>query len=568
MDLENIASTREKTVKYCYLVNIFLEDIKKEQYDILQKLYDVCCITNRQLVVQLHSHTFPFVSFDKAIYGDIAHIIIGHIIEDQAVNDIFVELMSQRYPKVLGRVRAVLDAYSESNKEGIEKYKSIIPYYIKTDHSEMTQEFRFLTYLIINSEFYEVYARILPEEIDNAVNWLSARRGLESELNDYKVKFGGIESEDGEPVYASPVYKKYLRKRKDALATYLGIVPEQLSSFFINAFDADLQEEDLTYEIPDGDAGVAYSNALAVVQGHYSPACWLQQITAPKSIRKESAGYKPNVEYLIDQYYKKIVYRKWADSWKHDEPFSKMTLSRECTTDPAKDYINILYMYQMDTMYQMFVVQQEELYRTFSWDSFAHSSQKARNEQIILNLKETIKTKDNTIDSLTRELLVWKESNQRSVDSKAIDNIQAFKKIEKELQEKDAETERLREQLRVQNEYIEALTEEKEDDGEISADPQKLHGKRFLFVGHINEAHPSLAHELRRNFPESVFIENLSDNLGGLQVDGIVYFITFVSHALYYKVRKDGCFNGIPYVYCRSCNADKVYAHMNYLIQD
>ena len=59
-----------------------------------------------------------------------------------------------------------------------------------------------------------------------------------------------------------------------------------------------------------------------------------------------------------------------------------------------------------------------------------------------------------------------------------------------------------------------------------------------------------------------MFKQSETDNINQIQVDAVVVFLNWTSHGLYYKVKANNNVNGLPIVYCKSKNVEKIYKEM------
>lgn len=125
---------------------------------------------------------------------------------------------------------------------------------------------------------------------------------------------------------------------------------------------------------------------------------------------------------------------------------------------------------------------------------------------------------------------------------------------------KDEEIISLKHQLESKEEYIQLLLNQDYPEITQPIDVTLLQSKRYLFVGHANEALP----ELRKVFPNSIFMDSENTNISNIQVDGIVMLIKFMSHAMFYKVNSSGLTNNVPLVRCNTKNINTIYNKMTY----
>lgn len=164
----------------------------------------------------------------------------------------------------------------------------------------------------------------------------------------------------------------------------------------------------------------------------------------------------------------------------------------------------------------------------------------------------------NSLERANAKIQVFNDQLRKEKDSEIIPFERAAAEFEKKMEEKDKEIEKLKQQIRSRDEFIELL--ENVDDGEIpeTIDIQTLQAKRYLFVGNIKEAMP----ELHRKFSNSLFMENENFSLTSIKVDMIVMLVKYMSHGMYYKIKAANTLSNIPVVMCNTKNIDTVYAAM------
>ena len=116
----------------------------------------------------------------------------------------------------------------------------------------------------------------------------------------------------------------------------------------------------------------------------------------------------------------------------------------------------------------------------------------------------------------------------------------------------------LKKQMESKEEYIRLLQNKEEDEVKDAVDVTVLQAKRFLFVGYINEVLP----ELRRRFPNSIFMDNESVSISNIKVDAVVMIIKYMSHGMYYKVCSSKVSKEVPIIHCNTKNINTVYSKM------
>ena len=85
-----------------------------------------------------------------------------------------------------------------------------------------------------------------------------------------------------------------------------------------------------------------------------------------------------------------------------------------------------------------------------------------------------------------------------------------------------------------------------------------MYSKRYLFVGDALEAMP----ELKKYFPNSVFMQMATDNILGLKVDYVVILIKWTAHSMYYKVKDELTLKNILIINVNTKNINRVLLEM------
>lgn len=118
----------------------------------------------------------------------------------------------------------------------------------------------------------------------------------------------------------------------------------------------------------------------------------------------------------------------------------------------------------------------------------------------------------------------------------------------------------LNKKLAMQEEFIDMLNTPVEDarDSVDQKDISVLQAKRYLFVGFADEALP----DLRKVFPNSVFMNTENIVISNINVDAVVYLIRYMSHGMLYKIRSEAKLADTPFVYCNGRSLNSVYSDM------
>lgn len=137
---------------------------------------------------------------------------------------------------------------------------------------------------------------------------------------------------------------------------------------------------------------------------------------------------------------------------------------------------------------------------------------------------------------------------------------QKIKQLQKLLDEKDQELEKLKIQSLYKDEYIELLENEEELPEVIGdIDYEALSKRKILFVGGI----PETVNKVLSYFSFKKHIgKAYSGTIDVTAVDDIVIFYDFINHALYYKVINVARKHNLNVIYCHGRNSDRIIAYI------
>ena len=215
-------------------------------------------------------------------------------------------------------------------------------------------------------------------------------------------------------------------------------------------------------------------------------------------------------------------------------------------------YNNLVNLYYVACLYKVLENYRDEYYYNFSWFYDIEKKEELKPEIPTVPAEEIPKEhSDNVYDELNARY----ESERKRI-------IEISRRYSHELAEKDrvidardVEIATLKQQLQIQQEFVDLFHAEEETEIADTVDINSLYEKRFLFVGKLYESYS----ELKKNFPNSVFMESETANLKSLKVDGVVLLIRNMSHSMYYKVMQSNQLADLPLIYCNSRNINNVY---------
>ena len=213
-------------------------------------------------------------------------------------------------------------------------------------------------------------------------------------------------------------------------------------------------------------------------------------------------------------------------------------------------------MYEMDVLYKMFSIMQQQYYHDFSWEKITNQSITKRFEIIISYLEQTIREKERNITELSdknnRLSLQLSCDNSKQMAPLIADNNKLLKQIE----EKDNIINDLRKQIKYQEEFIFELNRTDIIESNKKFELSELQSKRYLFVGHISDVLPELKHK----FPNSLFMESETYNTSGISVDAVIMLIKWMSHSMFYKIKSS--LPNVRTIMCNTKNIDTILQKM------
>lgn len=134
--------------------------------------------------------------------------------------------------------------------------------------------------------------------------------------------------------------------------------------------------------------------------------------------------------------------------------------------------------------------------------------------------------------------------------------------LNKTIQQKDKALEQLQEKYDSLDAYVQVVESGDDEDTSVDQDTAVdwalLSSKKYVFVG----GHEDLILCLKRNFPSSIFVTKPSDPISFANVDYVVYFPKFLSHAVF-----DKCFSAmktkkLPFMIYTHKNEEMLYRMM------
>lgn len=545
-------------MRYCVLRLISI-DILHDRFIELQQMYEALNLKdNRKLIEKMHESRNVGTIFTKMIYTDMLLVIDDYLKINTKYFDLFEKLYDKRYPLSKKLFIEAESNYIKTGKPYVTRKKMpqisfeekfLFNYYIyKSDDINDPEVFPSFDYKTDMNDLMNAFYFKEKDYYDDLLMF-----DVES-LEEWEVKKN---SNDKSYVLSSLQFQKYIRKRRTELAEHFDVEEKHLAEYIHELMKSN--SVDGIYERKYGINGIIEDFTKSIIGdqngGHY----WLNLMTSTENTEVVGVKYEPDVDRIIENYYKSIVTEKYFECLLKKEKFTRLTLSRECSfLDVDEDADFILCMYEMDVIYKMFSLMLEQYYKDFSWEKITNQGLKKRYENNIDNLKRIIDDKDIKIKSLAKknESLSIQMVTQTSKDNAPL--VAENNKLLKQLEEKNQELEKLKEKLQWQEEFsLELSKPEDTSDMIIQYDLEILQSKRYLFVGRLD-----ILKDFKHKFPNSIFMDAETANISGADVDAVVLLIRFMSHSMYYKVKSSRILERTEYVMCNGKSTDTVLREM------
>ena len=509
-------NSHEKNVmlqkRYSALI-VLQSDYRKSDFRNIQVLHKLIDPNNKLIIQKRNGDRFPNEFLETQIFDDIIHVVAENVCENSAHNNLFKELYMARFPKVSDYLKKII------RFEKTDKITDLI-------NSLRDPEKAFLVYCLCDLEdeyetlsFLNIYHSFFMEPFQSMQN--------NFETSIASGKFPGTDDN----IIDSPAFNKFSRKLETAILDYLNNGEKTLDKAFNRIISEMLDMEKAGYAYPGNISPIIKK---FIITNHNGNSAWLLQVINYLGTGKKY-NYKPDIYQLFRDYCISFTYMSLYRSGKAGIPFSKVYLAREVFPESIDAVVEtILDMYFMDCFYKMFDISQECVYRDFSWENYTKRTQQDVLVEQIKRLQKENELLKNTNSTLNDKLMLL--DNQISEDNR-ITSLEEYRK-NKNLTDEIA---KLKDIITNQKDKIDSLenllsqkeTESDEKEEGLVIDMDLLQSKKYLFVGRAQEALP----ELKRLFPNSVFMQEETKDITGIHVDVVVFLIKYLSHSMYYKVK-------------------------------
>jgi hypothetical protein len=490
---ENIEKIKQIIILYC-----FEEEIKNGKYNNLQYFSEQVRLTNKELLDEKKVRRHSTLGFVDCVLDTIAFLTAGRIAKDQKLEEMWLSRMEMEH-------RGYLDRATKNNREFVDMLLCEYRRILENNYANLEDEL-FRSYELIEADY--------------------------DDMNADKVVF-----DDGTPIYESKAYRRFLDKRKQELADYLGIDQDVLADKIWEMFRTSYVIEPLSSYIT-----VSYSLGGmfcllvdAVLAGHRGTGDWYQSVIKSEKISGvveiPNYGYKPDINTLIDKYYHQMV--KLHSTRNDGVELNRVELVRHVKSEsPREDFIMITAMVSMDILCKMFDLMQDHLFTTFSWEKYTGQNLQTRYENMLATSNAEREQQHRVLEERIEKTQTERNRLQEELNGIELSWQRRYEALEKESKEKDEEIRALKDRLAFQEAWIEDLQKEPEMEEKIPKEIWIPDGK-YLFVGMDGR----LVQDLKKAYPDSSFMESESADLSGLQVDAIVCLTRYMKHKMFYKIQ-------------------------------
>lgn len=232
------------------ILRILSNDIDNKRFVEIQQLYEAANLGNNQkLLQQLYAKRNVPVSFLDMVYWDIMYVLVEEMMNNSTIEDLFRDLYTKRFPyikDIFGQLESSYINKGCANTKKLANIKGIEVFY--------------LCYLIYDSEVFED-----PNKF-GIINYENDMRYMDYSFYQVDRDFGNefFKFNEEEPIFTSALFTKYITKRKNELAEYLGIANNDLCSYIHN----EMKSHDKDGETPEDIGGVPLRYGFAGMIEH------------------------------------------------------------------------------------------------------------------------------------------------------------------------------------------------------------------------------------------------------------------------------------------------------------
>lgn len=569
-----------------FMCEVLLRQITEKKYDVIAAMWESSGLNNSQIKRYDNSKLGYSISATNMVLVDIVKTVTEFAGDEgergnTKLIDLFYNLMAVQYKVAVSDCKKLKIATELCDEDGlmllVKRYmdKAGMPK-LSMDMKRIDEDVKKVKYARYTSE--QIFRMFLIEYMDVDVDsskeimayYMLITESIFNKTGESYDYSGDNEFyfNTDEEIANSPTFERFCKRRIDELIKYVAKeyeLPTTTEDDLYLAIGVICKSNEGIYDtrVSCYTEGIATNSAIDIFVTHGGVISWYNMLT-----NEDAENYQPNVRLIVKRYLWSLV-KMESDKYNrmYGEDMPKIYLSRDVKPSAREMFLCITHEYNMDVIYHLHEIILDEFYENFSFERLLR-----KEEYIKLHSKAAIDELEEKIQGLQEELRREKkryEAAQKrliekySDNDKFLDYERQISKLNKTVDEKDAEIESLKQQLRSQEEFAD-LVERKEDeiDSNQKVDMDLLKSKKYLFVGVVSSNLP----ELKKEFPNSVFMESPAANVSGIQVDGVVLLTKYMKHKLFYKVQSTGFLSKLPWVYCNTKNLDALHQKMMELV--
>lgn len=533
----------ENAIKSTIMV-MLLGDITKKKYSRIRVIMEYIDTTNRKLCQKRGIMTYGDI--ETCIYYDMALVITDSAIE----NDEVIELVKKLYATEYSRAERF---YEELVDKDIDEKKWVI----RKDTSLSGHEralFRLNIYT--NDKMRDLFGALFVDgDSANYLEWIRTDEDYLGKTIASEAKFTGSNNS----IFDSKLFERYLKKRREDIANYYRVPVSKIADAMMGEIKNIVFDKQYAHNV----SYLVYLTYRKITANHGASDSWINFLLTKYDKFNTVYGYVVDVDKIIDDYYFMKVHVEYSTRLTNGNDFTELTLARECVSPNIQnDITEILYMIFMDCMQKINDIFVEQYYQNFSWEKIDGKEVEIKYKKIVEEYKNKNARLKDKIQRQEESRLEVNEIVRNKVASITRKQLRNVESLNKTIENQQKEIEKLKKLLASKEEFINELqnvTEELDEDVNLDI----IKDKRFLVVGHVSERMP----ELKKLLSASIFMETENFELKGIQVEGIIFIISFMSHSMFYKVKASSIYDKVMNIKCNGKKAETVLMEIANAVQ-
>lgn len=525
VDNSFFAKDNREAALFGYLFN----SLQDKDYYIYQMLYNKLKLNDNKRLLEQLGNTYSFsYKIEQNVYLDMANIFIQEIIYNE--ND-EVRILLEDY--ALEKYNIMSDRYLIKMIEEHDM-QSMVTYKYPKDKTKT----EFISYLIFT------YGLIMSDRKIDVEEFLTRNSKVSDKLRSYyeiledRLDFSNAKENKLLSKYITRTLKKYLESNGfDELA---GDIYE-CYNLTEEPFPIDMMEF-LYLKSDDSAVGTRFLIQKLLEKNQLSSTLLFSQ---------DEDNKKEIMEELFEMYCLTQLACK-AD----DEEIVLSNIIRRAEIDVTDITKNLLYMYFIDKLCALVQTLLKEQYSNFSFKGNVVKTDSQILQEKITKLEEEIERKNTVIQNQSEEINVLKDKLLKDKKVEERPYIEQIADLQKQILNLQKKNDELQEYRKSTNEFIDLL-QTKEEQPQI--DNINLYDKKLLLVGGL----PEVIRKFQDKYIYSKWLSNETDKVDVCEIQYILIFYEYMSHALYYKVIDLARKNNIPVIYIKGTNIDRILNNLN-----